>query len=140
MLKNELSNVISRGDKKEYRKFGITVGIVIVLISVFLFWKSKGGAPYLLGTGLVFILFGIATPNILKYIYLIWMSFAVVMGFFVSRLILSLFYFIIFTPVGVVTRLLGKDLLKEKWNTKATSYWITREPKPYDPKSSEQQY
>ena len=103
-------------------------------------WKSKDGAPYFLGTGVLFIVFGIVTPNVLKYIYIVWMSVAVVMGFFVSRLILSLFYFIIFTPVGIVTHLFGKDLLKEKWNTNVRSYWVTRERKPYDPKSAEHQY
>jgi hypothetical protein len=140
MLKNELNDVISRGDNKEYRKFGITVGMVLGLISVFLFWKSKGAAPYLLATGVIFILFGIVIPKILKYIYIIWMSFAVVMGFYISRMILSSFYLIVFAPVGIVTRLLGKDLLKEKWDKNARSYWIIREPRPYDPQSSEKQY
>ena len=140
MLKNEISDIISKGDNREYRKFGITVGIVLGLISVFLFWKSKDSASYLLAIGVIFILFGIAFPKILKYIYIIWMSFAVVLGFFISRLILSLFYLIIFAPVGIATRLLGKDLLNEKWDRDAGSYWIKREPTQYDPQSSERQY
>jgi hypothetical protein len=140
MVKLELQQVLSKANRQEYRKFGLTLGIVFSLIGISLYWKSKGSAPYFLGIGFGFILSGLIFPSILKYIYTIWMGFAVIMGFFMSRLILSVIFFLIFAPVGIITRLLNKDLLKERWDRNAESYWIRREKKPYDPKSAENQY
>jgi hypothetical protein len=140
MIKLELQQVLSKASKQEYRKFGLTLGIVFSLIGLFLFWKSKGSAPYFIVIGVGFILSGFIIPSALKYIYTIWMGFAVIMGYFMSRVILSLIFFLMFAPVGIITRLLRKDLLKEKWDKNADSYWIRREKKPYDLKSAENQY
>jgi hypothetical protein len=140
MIRHEIKEVFLKANKQEYRKFGITIGIVICLISAFLLWKTKGNAPYYLGVGIGFLFFGFIFPNTLKYVYMVWMGFAVVMGFVMSRLILSLLFFLLFTPVGIVTRFLAKDLLKENWDKDTKSYWIIRERKPYETQSAENQY
>ena len=140
MIKQELQQVLSKANKLEYRKFGVTIGVVFSFISAILFWKTKGGAPYFLGIGLVFIFLGIILPTALKYLYTIWMGFAVIMGFIMSRVILTLLFFFLFAPVGIITRLLQRDLLKERWDKNAATYWIPRERKPYDPRSAENQF
>jgi hypothetical protein len=68
------------------------------------------------------------------------MGLAVIMGHMMSRIILSLMFFLIFTPVGLFLRVFRKDILKEKIDVNADSYWIKRENKPYNPKRAEQQY
>jgi len=68
MIKNEIQEVLSKKNKHEYRKFGITIGIVLSLISAFLFWKIKVSAPYFLGVGMGFLLFGLIIPNALRWI------------------------------------------------------------------------
>ena len=87
-----------------------------------------------------FLFFGLVFPLILKPIYILWMSFAVVMGFIVSHIILSLIFGLVFTPAGLLIRLLRKDPLDEKINPQAESYWIKRERKPFDPHTIERQY
>ena len=140
MLKNEILGIMSGGNRKEYQKFGIMTGMVFGFISILLFWKSKGSAPYFLGMSVGLIILGWIIPQALKYLHLVWMSFAVVMGYIMSRLILTLLYFMLFAPVGVVTRIVGKDLLKEKWDKNSDSYWIKRDKKPYDSRSAENQF
>ena len=140
MIKSELKVVLSRANRQEYRKFGLTIGIVFCVIATVLFWKTKASAPYVAGIGIAFILFGLIIPTTLKYVYWVWMSFAVIMGFIMSRVILTIIFFLLFAPVGLMTRLLGKDLLKEKWDKDTQSYWIKRERKPYDPRSAENQF
>ena len=140
MIKNEIIEVISMGNKREYRKFGITIGLVLSLISAFLCWSAKAGDLYVLGVGLLLIVLGLLIPQVLKYVYVAWMVFSVVLGFFMSRVLLSLLFFLLFAPVGMITRLLGKDLLKEKWDKNTKSYWIKRERKTYDPEFAEKQY
>ena len=140
MLINEIKEVLSFGNIKEYKKFGITMGIVMFLISGFLYWKDYSSLTYFFIAGIVFFIAAFLLPKALKYLYNIWMTFAAIMGYIMSRVILSIIFFILFTPVGLVTRLIGKDLIKEKWDKNADSYWILRDDTKFDPKSAENQY
>jgi len=140
MLKKEIKGVINRSQKKELRKFGITIGIFLSLVAGFLFWKESSYTVYVAYIGAAFILLGLGIPLILKPIYIIWMSFAVVMGFIVSHIILGFIFGLVFTPAGLIIRLLGKDPLDEKISPQAQSYWIKREKRPFDPSRVEKQY
>lgn len=68
------------------------------------------------------------------------MSSAAVMGFVMSRIIMTLLYVVVFTLVGLVIRLLGKDPLNQKLDHQAKSYWRNRDRKQFDPKSVENQF
>ena len=52
------------------------------------------------------------------------------LGFVVSHVILTLFFFLVITPVGLVARLLGKDFLSLKLDRETQTYWIPRRPRP----------
>ncbi len=67
----------------------------------------------------------------LKLIYRGWMKFALVLGWVNTRIILSLVYFIVMTPLAFIFKLVGKDPMCRKLST-ADSYWIKREPKPFE--------
>ena len=72
------------------------------------------------------VAFGALLPRALKPVYLAWMSVAVVLGFVVSHLILTLFFFLVITPVGLIARAVGKDFLRLKLDRNAPTYWISR--------------
>jgi hypothetical protein len=55
------------------------------------------------------------------------MKFAALLAWVNTRLILGLFFYLVLTPVGVILRLMGKDLLDEKIDRSASSYWIKRD-------------
>jgi hypothetical protein len=88
----------------------------------------------------VLILPALFFPALLKPLQKIWMALAIVMGWISTRIILSLLFFIVLTPIGFIMRLRGKDLLDEKIEKEKTSYWIYREPKAYSALDSEQQF
>lgn len=138
MLRAELKALT--GTHAELRKFGYTIGVVLVLVAVFLFWKQKPIALYFAGVGAGFITFGIILPIILKPLYYFWMALAVLMGFVMTRVILTLLYFGMFTPIAWLTKLLGKDLLDERWDKNAETYWRKRPNVPFDPKSAEHMF
>jgi hypothetical protein len=140
MIKQEIQNLKSMCSPKELRKFGFTIGIFLAIVAGFLLWKEKPAAEifaYIAGT---FLVAGLLAPPVLKPIYLGWMSFAVVMGFFMTKVILILLFSLAFVPVGIVIRVLGKDPLKQKIDKQAASYWEKRERKPFEPASAENQY
>lgn len=84
--------------------------------------------------------FGAVFPRALKYICLAWMSVAVVVGFVMAHIILTLFFFLVITPIGLVAQMFGKDFLRLKLDKHSASYWIRREGKAKSAEEYEQQF
>ena len=112
--------------KKDLRSFGVTIGIILLLIAGFLFYKDKESFQIFLYIAGAFIGFGSIIPIILKPIYIVWMVFAVILGWFMTRVILSLLFYVIITPIGLVLRIFGKDFLDIKKQAVQGSYWNKR--------------
>ena len=113
--------------KKDLRSFGVTIGIILLLVAGFLFYKEKESFQIFLYIAGTFIGLGLIIPIILKPIYIAWMTFAVVLGWFMTRVILSLLFYAIITPIGLVLRIFGKDFLELKKQAVQGSYWNQRD-------------
>ena len=140
MLVEEIRKIIQISSKRELRKFGFTVGIFISIIAVVLLLTLSDLGIYFLISGITLLLLAILSPILLKPLFLIWMSLALIIGYIMTRVMLSLIYILIFTPVGLVIRLLRKDPLKEKFHPHATTYWIPKERKKFSPENAEKQF
>ena len=138
MILEEIKNI--KATTTEVRKFAVTMGIVLLIIAGFLWWKDQPAFQYFVIAAVSFAGIGLLLPVVMKPIYRAWMTFAVVMGFVMTRVILSIMFFLVFTPIGLIARLLGKDLLDQRIDKNASSYWIERSPSQYDPKTSEQMF
>ena len=125
---------------RDLRKFGLMVGGVFAAVALLFWLRHKPVYPYFLGVGAMLIAFGAIWPRALKYIYIAWMSLAFVLGFIMAHVILTLFFFLVVTPIGLVARLFGKDFLRLKLNKAASSYWIPREPKVQTAADYERQF
>ena len=115
-----------RIEKKDLRNFGITVGIILLVISGFLFWKEKESFQIFLAIGIILFLTAIALPSVLKPVYWIWMIFAIILGWFMTRVILSLLFYVVFTSIGLTLRFFGKQFLELRWDKSKESYWNFR--------------
>ena len=120
----EIKNI--KSEKSDLRKFGITIGVILLVIAGFLFWKEKESFQILLTFGVSFCILGIVIPFILKPIYWIWMIFATILGWIMTRVILSLLFYIIITPIGLIPRFFGKQFLELRWDKSKESYWNFR--------------
>ena len=120
----EIKNI--KSEKSDLRKFGTTIGVILLIIAWFLFWKEKESFQILLTFGVTLCILGIVIPFILKPIYWVWMIFATILGWIMTRVILSLLFYIIVTPIGLISRLFGKQFLELKWNKIDTTYWNYR--------------
>ena len=134
----EIKNI--KSEKSDLRKFGITIGVILLIIAGFLFWKEKESFQILLTFGVTFCILGIAIPFILKPIYWLWMIFAIILGWIMTRIILSLLFYIIFTTIGLISRLFGKQFLELKWDRSQNSYWNMRTVEPFNKKNYEKQF
>ena len=120
----EIKNIKSK--KSDLRNFGITIGMILLIISGFLFWKEKESFQIFLAIGITLFLTAIAIPFVLKPVYWIWMIFAVILGWFMTRVILSLLFYVVFTPIGLTLRFFGKQFLELQWDKSKESYWNFR--------------
>ena len=92
----------------------ILIGIILFLVSAFLYFYSKDYYQTLFFIASGFFGLGLIIPISLKPAYLVWMSFAVILGWIMTRVILSSLFYLIITPIGIITRLLGEDFLELK--------------------------
>ena len=139
MIEDGLQQLSTR--TRDLRKFGLVVGGVFLLLGGWFLFRHKPAAPYFLTPGVLLVLFGLVAPRFLKIVYIAWMSLALTMGLLVSTVILTLFYFLVITPLGLAGRLFGKDFLSEKLDSNAKSYWLVRDrSRVRKPLDYEQQY
>ncbi|MDX2457245.1 MAG: SxtJ family membrane protein [Gammaproteobacteria bacterium] len=121
-------------DKQELRKFGLVfAGMFILIFGLLLPWiwdKSSPMWPWIVAA--VFVVTALLVPMVLGPVYQLWMKIGHVLGWINTRIILGIMFFFIFAPVALVLRLLGKDMLRRRLDTTATSYRIASEQLPRD--------
>jgi hypothetical protein len=91
-----------------------------------LLWKGADSGWYWIIAGVVLCLFRLITP-LFRGVYSLWLEFSVILGYFVSRIILTIIFFLVITPMGLIFRVIGKDPMERKLDRKATSYWSKKE-------------
>ena len=126
---------------KTLRSFGILMGSVFSIISIILF--VKGAKWWICGFGsiaLVFFLLGFIAPLKLNAFHKKWMKFAEVLGTFNMKVILGLVYMVCFSFLGVIFRIIGKDPMNRKFDSKADSYWVAHTVSPDGQERYEKQY
>ena len=112
------------------RSFGIVFFVVFLLIGLYPLLNSEEARLWSLIISLIFILLGLLNSKILTPLNKIWFKFGIFLGKIISPLIMGIIFFLVVTPIGLIMRLLGKDLLNLRYN-KNKSYWIEKN----DPKS-----
>jgi hypothetical protein len=116
------------------------MAVVLGILALLTGYKGSWSFPYILVLGVAFAGCAFLQPILLKQVYLGWMTLAIVMGFFMTRVILSVLFFSVFSIGGVITRVLRKDLLDQQYDPNAKTYWKSYN-KPQNPKRKfEQQF
>lgn len=122
------------------RNFGWLVGGVFLLLGCWFLYRNKPVWPYLLAPGVLLVLGGLIVPASLKHVYIAWMTLGLALGFVVSNVILTIFYYLVVTPVGLIARLCGQDFLSLKRSPAAVSYWVMKPVAARAPQEYEQQF
>ena len=110
---------------KNLRVFGIGAGVILTAIwALRLYVLHHGNAwPFLVIAG-YFFLTGLFIHSLLKPVYKVWTWVAKKIGWFNTRLLLGILFYIILTPTGVLMRFIGRDPMKRKLEPKRESYWL----------------
>jgi len=134
----EIRNI--KSDRREWRKFGIVMFVAFGLIGGWLLWKQREWYLWMFAASGFFLACALALPVVLRPLYFIWMAFAAVAGWFMTRVILAILFYLIITPIGLVMRLTGRDPLDRKFPGKEKSYWVKCEPSQNGSKDAENQF
>tara|TARA_B110000003_G_C16579456_1_gene507490 strand:+ start:203 stop:607 length:405 start_codon:yes stop_codon:yes gene_type:complete len=113
-------------EKSSPKSFGIVFSIVFLLFSLYPLINSEGVKVWALLLAVVFLLLAFIAPNILSFPNKLWFKFGIFLGSIIAPIVMALVYFLTVLPTGLIMRLLGKDLLKQKLDKNAKSYWIER--------------
>ena len=115
--------------KNSNRSFGLLFFIVFLGIGL---WPLKNGQEiniYLIMISLFFLTLGLINSKILSPLNMVWIKFGEILGIVIAPIIMALVYFIVLTPISLIVRMLGKDLLGLKFFEKQDTYWIERKKK-----------
>ncbi len=138
MIVEEIKNIKSR--KKDLRKFGITVGLVFTLLGALLLWRQKAYYYWLFIAAATFLVPGLLVPVLLRPLHKVWMTVAIVLGWIMTRIILTVLFYLVITPIGLLGRLFGKSFLDLKFDNNAESYWIPRKKAEFVKEAYEKQF
>ena len=111
--------------KSNNRSFGILFCIVFLLIAIWPLISSNPIRYWAIVLSITFLILGVVNSKLLSPLKDYWIKLGEILGKVIAPLVMSLVFFIILTPIGLILRLFGKDLLKLKKNKKS-SYWLSR--------------
>lgn len=110
------------------RSFGFTFAVVGGLIGSWLWYRqSKYGLP-VIGVGALFALIAVTVPKILHPLNVLWMRFGLLLNKIVSPIVLGAIFYLVFAPVGLLFRIIGRDALHRSFDARRPSYWNDRTP------------
>ena len=107
------------------RSFGVVFFVVFLLIALYPVINNEEIRAWSLIVSLIFLVLGLLNSKILNPLNQIWFKFGVLLGRIISPLIMAIIFFFVVTPIGLIMRILGKDILNLRYNTKKT-YWIEK--------------
>ena len=108
------------------RSFGLLFFVVLLIIGL---WPIKNGNNpnvYLILISLIFLILGLIHSKLLSPLNKLWIKFGEILGSIIAPIVMALVYFVILTPVSLIVRIFGKDLLGLKLSREKESYWIKR--------------
>jgi hypothetical protein len=121
----EISRYVSTEQSSE-KSFGVVFSIVFLMVALYPLINSEGLRIWALVVSIIFFLLAFLAPKILVLPNKLWFKFGFLIGSFVAPIVMAFVYFVTVVPTGFIMRLLGKDLLKQKLDKNAKSYWIER--------------
>lgn len=131
MKKEGTSLMATETTRRELRNFGLIVGGIFGALAL---WPAiiRGGNVrlWMLGLAVVLILPALVAPRMLAPAQRAWMALGGALGWVNTRLVLGLIFFGLVTPMALVFRLTGRDPMRRSFDPHATTYRVSRRPRP----------
>jgi large-conductance mechanosensitive channel len=107
------------------KSFGVVFFIFFFVVSIYPLFKSGDLRTWSLIISVIFLILGLLNSKILTPLNKLWFKFGILLGTIVSPIVMGIIFFIVVTPISLIMKILGKDILNLKKN-KNRSYWIDK--------------
>ena len=107
------------------KSFGLVFFVVFLLISLYPLLNDENIRLWSLIISIIFLVLGILNSVLLSPLNKLWFKFGILLGKIISPIIMGIIFFLVVTPIGLIMRLIGKDLLNIKYSDNK-SYWIEK--------------
>ncbi len=108
------------------KSFGIVFSIFFLFISIYLFLNEYPTYYWSLFVSFIFLVLGLMNSKILSPLNLLWFKFGILLGKIVSPVVMGIIFFLVVTPISIILKIFGKDILNLKFNNNKT-YWIEKD-------------
>ena len=112
--------------KSSEKSFGILFGVVFIIISIWPLFYSNSLRVWSLILAITFFLITFLKPSLLKPFNNAWIKLGELLGRIIAPIVMAIVYFLILTPISLLVRLFGKDLIGMKFSNDINSYWVKR--------------
>ena len=112
--------------KSSNRSFGILFFLVFLGFGLWPLTKEMSPNIYLIIISVIFLILGLLDSKLLSPLNNLWIKFGEILGKVIAPIVMAVVYFLILTPISLLVRLFGKDLIEMKFNNSVKSYWIKR--------------
>ena len=112
--------------KSSNRSFGILFFLVFLGFGLLPLTKEMSRNIYLIIISVIFLILGLLNSKLLSPLNNLWIKFGEILGKVIAPIVMAVVYFLILTPISLLVRLFGKDLIEMKFNNNIKSYWIKR--------------
>jgi len=122
---SEIASHVSTEQSSE-KSFGVVFSIVFLIVALYPLINSEDLRIWALVASIIFFFLAFIAPKVLVFPNKLWFKFGLLLGSIVAPIVMAFVYFVTVLPIGLIMRLLGKDLLKQKLDKNAKSYWVKR--------------
>ena len=109
------------------RSFGVVFFVVFLIISLYPLLNQESTRVWALIISFIFLFLGILNSILLSPLNFIWYNFGLILGKFVSPIIMGIVYFIVVFPTFLFIKLFKKNYLNLKYDNSKETYWITNQ-------------
>ena len=112
--------------KSSNKSFGILFFVVFLGLGLWPLTNDNNPNVYLIIISIIFLILGLLNSKLLSPLNLFWIKIGELLGKIIAPIVMAIIYFFILTPVSLIVRLFGKDLLSLKFSKQIKTYWIKR--------------
>ena len=109
------------------RSFGIVFFFVFVIVSLWPLTNENSLRVWSIFVAIIFLILGLINSKLLTSLNILWFKLGMLLGSIVAPIVMGIVFFVVITPTGFIMKIIGKDLLNNKYDNKNKSYWINRD-------------
>ena len=109
------------------RSFGLVFFFVFLIVGLWPLMREESPKIWLLIISIFFLVLGVVNSKLLTPLNKVWFKIGIFLGNLVAPIVMGIIFFLVVTPIGLIMKIIGKDLLQKKYDKKKKSYWIKRD-------------